>query len=56
MEKSINKTDLKGFKNSDENLGASMVPGMFNQAPMIRNKKSMETVPRYNSLRTSLER
>ncbi len=30
MEKSINKTDLKGFKNSDENLGASMVPGMFN--------------------------
>ena len=30
MEKSLNKGELKGFKNSDENMVASMVPGIFN--------------------------
>jgi len=37
MEKSLNKGELKSFKTSDENIEASMVPGLFNQAPVHKN-------------------
>lgn len=57
IEKSMNKGELRDFKERQGNLNA-MVPGMFNESPLragpLKREKSQRDHARYFSMRTSI--